>query len=62
MKILQYLLKNYDFDDFTNGELRIIINSIKNNYSKSDYIEFANIIVLIENLDPKITQAIYKSL
>lgn len=62
MKILQYLLKNYDFDDFTSSELRIIVNTIKHKFEKEDYIEFANIIVLIENLDPKITQTIYKSL
>lgn len=57
MKLLDYLIKNYDY--FEGDDFEKILNEIKN-FDKNDITDFCNIIVYLKNFDNLELNKIFK--
>jgi len=60
MEILKYLIANFNIDD--DNDIAAIQKYLANNYDQEDCVEFANILVLCENLKPNVCQPIWDRL
>ena len=58
MEIIKYLLENFDLDGHNANDLAAAKAYIQANFSADDAVEFANILITINELPKELTQAI----